>query len=925
MRKNPKRFFALCIILVAIGAGASALLYMQIDAIGRASILNQVDAATASMSVASIESLTGDNQDLGRPAYLELKSYLTEVRESSEGARFTYIVKRDENRLITFSVDSEDPNSPDYSPPGQQYYEASENMQSVFDTGKHHSDGPLTDRWGTWISGYTPIRDSAGRVVAVFGMDFPADNHVRNTFAYSLLPFVSALVAIMILVALRLFLLPSAVGSIGGRTRMRFLMRNRTLSSRFFVPFVVFVIGSMLSVLIAGLFFQSLKDQVRIKFENDTDQIASLVQSRMSIYTNVLYGMQGFFGASEHVLEEEWVRYIEEVHIAENYRGVSSMLYIERVPKDKVPDYPYKIYPEADKQDYYPITYTYQAIGTIATSTLGFDVSSENRRALAITEATRLATPIASAVVLGVSTHIPVFSIYAPLYSTDASMLDATQRADAIVGFVTSTFRVKELFEGLVADPVFNREIIAQIYDAKTIAEAGPDTLLFDTSQHRPIQGSQKDLVRTIEIHVAGRIWTLRFTAGSLYTLGVFPSMLPWSVLFAGLLLTVFATALTYFFIVSRAQALSAKNTQLTNVISQMPFGFLLEDQNRRVLFVNENMIRVFGRTVKDVSMDTFVGADTRELARSAKDVVKDFELYTKRIEEIIAAKKPIFNEKIELAHDRFISRDYVPLIDEERHIGGMWTFKDVTEEENIDRMKTEFVSLASHQLRTPLTSIKWYTELLLDDADALSAEQQEYANEIRTASVRMNTLVAALLDISRLDLGTFMIEPEPADLIEVMAQAVSEQERTFTDKKQIFSFMHPDSVSKIPIDTKLFFIIVQNLLSNAHKYSPEGATIQLGLKRNADGSYVVSCSDTGYGVPKNQQASIFKKLFRADNIRSLDVEGTGLGLYMIKTIVDAAGCAITFTSEEGKGTTFTITIPASGMKRKEGTRTLGK
>ena len=265
------------------------------------------------------------------------------------------------------------------------------------------------------------------------------------------------------------------------------------------------------------------------------------------------------------------------------------------------------------------------------------------------------------------------------------------------------------------------------------------------------------------------------------------------------------------------------------------------------------------------------------------------------------------------------------PLVDENgKVVGAVVVFRDVTHEHAIDQAKNEFVSLASHQLRTPLTSIKWYAELLLDsDGDALTDAQREYATEIELAMVRMNDLVASLLDVSRLDLGTFIIEPIPSDVVQELQNAVHEQEQTFLAKKQTLTFMHPEKLPLLPVDQKLLHIIAQNLLSNAHKYTQEGGTVALRLEHTDQGDYKIICADNGYGIPEAQQGSVFKKLFRADNIRTLDVEGTGLGLYIIKTIVDAAGCSIDFTSAAGKGTTFTITMPATGMRAKAGTKGL--
>jgi signal transduction histidine kinase len=298
------------------------------------------------------------------------------------------------------------------------------------------------------------------------------------------------------------------------------------------------------------------------------------------------------------------------------------------------------------------------------------------------------------------------------------------------------------------------------------------------------------------------------------------------------------------------------------------------------------------------------------------------------QISAVIASGKAVADQKVELTNGTFLAISYVPFFFGAQFYGGMWTFKDVTEEHKVDQMKTEFVSLASHQLRTPLTSIKWYTELLLDkQSGALNDAQGSYLKEIDEATARMVELVNSLLNVSRDELGTFAIEPKVTDLLHVMDVAVKEQEPTFKEKAQNFVFKHPDMIAPISIDEKITHIIIQNLLSNAHKYTPEKGSITLTANvvgtKETNGYVEIMCADTGYGIPKSQQSRIFSKLFRADNVRTLDVEGTGLGLYVMKTVIDAAGCSISFTSEENKGTTFTFRIPLSGMQSRGGGKAL--
>lgn len=241
-----------------------------------------------------------------------------------------------------------------------------------------------------------------------------------------------------------------------------------------------------------------------------------------------------------------------------------------------------------------------------------------------------------------------------------------------------------------------------------------------------------------------------------------------------------------------------------------------------------------------------------------------------------------------------------------------------------IDKAKSEFVSLASHQLRTPLSAINWYSEMLLaGDAGALNEEQKKFVDEIYAGNQRMVELVNALLNVSRLELGTFLVEPAPTDVAALAQSVIDEQKPEIARKQQQFTASLASGLPQYQMDQKLLRMVVQNLLSNAVKYTPEHGTVSLDLSRASDGALRLRVADTGYGIPKEQQKKIFSKLFRADNVRAMDTEGTGLGLYIVKSIIDHAGGSIRFESEEGKGTTFFVEFPAEGMKKRAGTKSL--
>ncbi|OGC57727.1 hypothetical protein A2976_02195 [candidate division WWE3 bacterium RIFCSPLOWO2_01_FULL_41_9] len=265
------------------------------------------------------------------------------------------------------------------------------------------------------------------------------------------------------------------------------------------------------------------------------------------------------------------------------------------------------------------------------------------------------------------------------------------------------------------------------------------------------------------------------------------------------------------------------------------------------------------------------------------------------------------------------------PVILNKKIFGTIIVFRDVTKEKEIDRMKSEFISLASHQLRTPLSTVNWYTEILLEgDAGHLTDDQKKYLDEIYKANRRMVDLVNALLNVSRIEMGTFLIEPKPTFLPEISKNVIAEVQPQINMKKLKVEEKYDPNIPVIQADPRITTIIFQNLITNAVKYTSDGGNITIEVSMQPEeNSVLIKVSDTGYGIPQHQQDRIFTKLFRADNVTQKETEGTGLGLYIIKNILEYTGGSIWFESEENKGTTFFVTMPVQGMQKKEGSKAL--
>lgn len=262
------------------------------------------------------------------------------------------------------------------------------------------------------------------------------------------------------------------------------------------------------------------------------------------------------------------------------------------------------------------------------------------------------------------------------------------------------------------------------------------------------------------------------------------------------------------------------------------------------------------------------------------------------------------------------------------RNAGGRMTsvvavLEDTTAEYELDRAKNDFISIAAHQIRGPITAMRWQIDLLLDgDLGKISDEQRDLLKEMQSVNLNMNDLVVALLNVARIDLGTYIVEPSLVDLHVVVDDVLLEVAPKISSKDLKIEKEFDDGLPKLLFDPGMIHIIMQNLISNAVRYTKEGGHIRVGIAKSGE-AIVITVADDGYGIPQAQQSKIFTKMFRADNVKRVVVNGTGLGLWTTKAIVTQAGGTIGFVSNEGKGTTFTVKLPLKGLQKKAGTSRL--
>jgi len=238
-----------------------------------------------------------------------------------------------------------------------------------------------------------------------------------------------------------------------------------------------------------------------------------------------------------------------------------------------------------------------------------------------------------------------------------------------------------------------------------------------------------------------------------------------------------------------------------------------------------------------------------------------------------------------------------------------------------MNKMKSEFVSVASHQLRTPLSAIRWETELILSKfTKGLSEKQRSGIESINLLAGRMTRLVGDLLDVARIDQGRLILKKSCFDFAAIVRENVNSFIALAREKNTSLIFKSDGSPVSVVGDAEKLDLAIENIISNAIKYTLAGGKIEVNVHEK-EGSVVFTCKDNGVGIPEEQQVHVFSKFFRSDNVVKYQTEGTGLGLYIAKNVVEQSGGKIWFQSIEGVGSIFNFSLPLCNEKPEENSK----
>ncbi len=344
-------------------------------------------------------------------------------------------------------------------------------------------------------------------------------------------------------------------------------------------------------------------------------------------------------------------------------------------------------------------------------------------------------------------------------------------------------------------------------------------------------------------------------------------------------------------------------------IISAVGSGLMAIDTEGKVTLFNTAAVALFKRPAKEVigsRVEEVFRAETQDGTPLTKDqypLMRAMKGKTILVENLICVRAD------DTKFPAIVTA--APVLRDDVIIGAVQDLRDITEEQMLERTKSNFVSLVSHELRTPLTLLRWSLEKIKPRTDLPKDMQSTVIPPMESAVNRTLSLVGAILDVSKIETNAFETTSTELKMPTLVEKSLEELQPAIQDKNITVEVNNKaQAATTIFSDERLLQIIVNNLLSNAARYTDQGGHISVRMEEDKDKGVMLSIENTGPGIPPEEQPHIFKKMFRGETAQRQNPDGTGLGLYITKSFLERLGGSIAFESEPNKLTTFTVKLP---------------
>lgn len=689
---------------------------------------------------------------------------------------------------------------------------------------------------------------------------------------------------------------------------------------RKWVPAVILVTFTLATTLLAFYLDRVADTRDSVRYAAATEQLLQLIQYRLDVYTNLLQSSQSFRAVSPSINATTFYQYADALQLDSAYPGAQGLGLAKRVSPTDLDSFvaqtqqeisaPFTVIEPRFQEDNYIITYLYPPDKRNQRA-MGFNMYSDPLRRAAMDRARDTGTLAASAKVVliqdaGVSNK-PGFLIYAPFYDGQHVPSTIEERRQRLQGFIYSPFRADALFQQIFEGGV-NRAYTFTVYDG---TETTTDNLIFSASQLSGVQSvSHPRFTSTKTLDVAGRTWTIEFATTPFFESAIEKSFTPF--LFGGgLLISILLFLFSQAQLQARAQAeqaaqelqqsqleLRLKNRQITDIFESITDGFFALDNTWIFTYINKEGARMLSASSKNIIghslWDIFPEVRETPLAEAMERALK----------ENVPQAQEIFSPRLKA----WLSVRCYPATN-----GLSVYFQDVTSRKHLEQQKDEFMAIASHELKTPVTSLKAFAQVLhrkfLKAGDTSSAEM---LGKMNGQINRLTNLIMDLLDVSKIEAGKLELHTETFSLRELTEELLEELQHS-ADTHQLT--LTGNDVT-ITADRERIGQVISNLVANALKYSPQADQVEISLEQQQNEA-IIHVRDFGVGIPADKKDKIFKRFYRVTNAGKTTFPGLGLGLYISAEIVRRHKGRIWVESEEGVGSTFSFALPLGQKKMK--------